>query len=516
MSRIQFFRANGELLAYHPLARGFTEALADVHLRDALQARLDAGRNIGQVAYCTYLGPEFGPEGLTFDAPMLVRARQDVLRRRGGSPSVAAMLYGSDGQLPIAVPQVLVEGTVEREYGGFHVLHHNTHQVAQDAWVLALLQLVEAGAPAADFRRLMQVSWMEWRVSPTEGPTGDYGQEATERMLRMAWCLDTVRQYLDGDIDAHDDEAEDLEFGTGPVVTWLRDPYGPSDAADDAGDVAEPAITERTFGLEIEFTPNGYSQEHYGRAVREALAPFPDAAPVEVTGYRHSDGGVWDLKPDSSCGFELASPALTWAEWPQMDAVLRSLYKAGARIDVRCGFHVHHEAADLRATGLRRLLLLWMAYEKVLMASVRDSRKGNRYCDTFTNAMGGDFERFKAQLSPLSNMRQVIADLGRYRALNATGWWNHGRIEVRLHHGTLHPGAIKFWTLMTQQMIEFAKTTRSYQAMEEAFGAEFATQVDQFKMSLTATRRHPEVAELPLALDRAIRRRSPVLVGAGV
>lgn len=299
-------------------------------------------------------------------------------------------------------------------------------------------------------------------------------------------------------------ETLDRFYGSDAVVTNDEDPM---DAVFDEG--IEPVTpSDRTFGLEFEFIPAPHMQQaDYGEAMIRALRGVPGAARVDITGYQHSDGSSWNIKTDSSCGLEVASPALTWSRWPEVTTVLKALTDNGAIVNYRCGVHVHHEARDLHATGLRRLLLLWMAYEQVLLAAVRGGRGENRYCESFTRTFDGNFDDFKRRLTPLSNVRTAVNSIGRYKALNATQWWNTGRVEVRLHHGTLLPGTIKFWTMLTQQMIEFAKITRSYTDMEAAFRSEFDQQLTNFKQAMTTVRRHPEACQLPKVLDSVIQQR---------
>lgn len=434
----------------------------------------------GLVEYTNPLNGELVPLPL----PTLVAGRQASLTRM---PHAVLQLrfHDDEDEMVWISPPVRVAGVVT-DYG--ELADAGIRAAVMDALVL------HAGSlPVSVLRAVLQARYVRLH-RPESGedlPCCELDNAHTLfDVTRSSILGEFLRQVVQGDLDTHMDESEDLP--------WLVD--------------TEMPTSQRRFGLEFEWLPNGYGLEHYGAAVTAALTSFGESGRVLVTGYAHSDGQTWHVKTDSSCGFELATPALTWRDWPKVEAVLRALYAAGGRIDDRCGFHVHHEARDLRAPGLRRLLLLWMAYEPVLLSSVKAERRGNRYCRMFRDSVGS-WDDFKRQVTPLHNMERLVRELGRYQALNATGWWQHGRVEVRLHHGTLHPMACRFWVLLTQQMIEFAKVTRSYNELESAFSQQFDAQVQNFKQAVVFHSGNKEVLQLPAAIDTAIqRRREPVEV----
>lgn len=433
----------------------------------------DAGINYPtrDISYAMY-GEEFLP------VTMVVEARQRLASTR--APRLTVRFY-TMSSAELEVEDVPVLGTITRH----EELNGNLLQLLQDAWV-KLIQRLSTVDSVRLLANTVSATWSYDDPNALYPIQRDFPSSCITQLQRQPWYMTMLRERLgDEDIDPNEDELEDL-----PMLgcTAVNNP--------------------RTFGLEFEFLPNGYSQEHYGEAIREALRPFGKAGQVVVRGYAHSDGALWDLKTDSSCGYELATPALTWDNWPEVEAVLLALQAAGARIDRRCGLHVHHMANDLRATGLRRLILLWAAYERVLLAVVKPERSSNHYCRTVEEQYGS-WQGLKEAMTPIGNLDAVVQDMGRYRALNATGWWQHGRIEIRLHHGTLLPGAVRFWTLLTQQMVEFAKYTRSYTEMEGAFRNEFKLQLEQFKGALLArNHQHSDVLKLATVMEEAIRRRN--------
>ena len=80
----------------------------------------------------------------------------------------------------------------------------------------------------------------------------------------------------------------------------------------------------------------------------------------------HSDGRTWDIKTDSSCGYEVATPAISLDESGNNDVLRRvceELRVLGPLVNNSCGYHLHIACQDYTWDDLRRLLILWTRYE---------------------------------------------------------------------------------------------------------------------------------------------------------
>lgn len=232
--------------------------------------------------------------------------------------------------------------------------------------------------------------------------------------------------------------------------------------------VPDFASNDRRFGLEFEFPVPRTNSDPYNWVGKNLRAVVDN---VEVTDYQHSDGSYWNLKPDSSCGMELASPALTWEDWDDVEAVLMALNAMNIRVNVNCGLHVHHDLSDLTVVQLRRLVVLWVTFEEILFNLVDETRKHNRYCIPYKNSL--QHQTWKTLVDPMRDVVELqdflVNMIGRYRSLNCSGWWQHGRVEMRLHEGTLDPNVTKFWVFLTQRMVDIAQNYLDYKALETAY-----------------------------------------------
>ena len=219
-------------------------------------------------------------------------------------------------------------------------------------------------------------------------------------------------------------------------------------------------LSDRAYGIEIEFRGNGKSMSQYCAAMRAALRPFygsySSMPTLQTDEYGHSDGSTWDMKPDGSAEYEIASPRLTASDWPKVEAVLLAIVKAGGTVDKSCGLHVHHEALDLELKHIRNLIRMWAAFDGVIHEALPPSRRDNEYCHR--SFASEDYE--PGYFADADNIRSRILNQGRYESLNLTIWWRSGRLEFRSHAGTLDASKVFDWLRLTQRFVETARYGR--------------------------------------------------------
>lgn len=242
------------------------------------------------------------------------------------------------------------------------------------------------------------------------------------------------------------------------------------------------ALPTSTFGIEFELSESfedydcgcdyldcdcyenrsDTSLRAYRSIVRTALQSDPQFANVPTSIQGNSQNGrSWVIKEDCSCGVEITTPALTWENWPQVELVTKALRQNNSRITESCGLHVHHEVKANEAQ-MRQLFILWAAYEPMFMAMVRNCRANNHYCMPVLREERQITEHLEkvqflvGRMDKADSFQHFIYGRDRYYALNLVNWWNTGRIEIRLHHGTLRTNDIKWWTLFTQLFIQYA------------------------------------------------------------
>lgn len=233
--------------------------------------------------------------------------------------------------------------------------------------------------------------------------------------------------------------------------------------------------TRRLFGIELEMreqTRDGstLTADMIQDAVRDVVG---SRRMSDNTNYRHSTGRTWDVKSDSSCGWEVASPAFRMndeADAEEVRRVVDAVKALNPLVDRLCGFHVHLDCSDYQWVDLQGLVRLWTRYEPFFFEVVPQNRHGNRFARRLVR------ERWDQAIQPTDDategaVRAATATiesvftshlrrLDRYTALNTSGWWMHKRVEVRLHQGTMVWEKVRYWTMLMAALVQRVKETQ--------------------------------------------------------
>lgn len=235
---------------------------------------------------------------------------------------------------------------------------------------------------------------------------------------------------------------------------------------------------ERTFGVELEVV----------HCQPDDVAYWLNEAGVTCRneGYNHSVRNFWKATTDGSLsergddrsGTELVSPPLMGDEGlRQIREVCRVLRANNVRVNRTCGFHVHHDARDLSLNGWRLLSKLYAKYEPLLDGLMPPSRREsqNQYCFSLLSrfqdygwGQGDEHNTYEAKLArcfatldaaeTVEAVASAISGRNRYCKLNWEPFWRQGTVEFRQHAGTFNAEKVIAWVVLTQAMLEKAKT----------------------------------------------------------
>lgn len=224
----------------------------------------------------------------------------------------------------------------------------------------------------------------------------------------------------------------------------------------------------RTVGIEMEMnTTTTAGATLSEQAIREAIAPVVGRRLGTGRGYFHSNGRTWDVKSDGSCGWEVASPALTLddeGDNAELRGVCDALTNVRPMVNRQCGLHVHVDCRDFNWDDMRRLIALWARYEPFFFSLCPPSRRRNQYCapvrrTEWAGQDSGNWSEMNAAInaSTETEFARHARTSGRYTALNTSGWWTNGRVEFRLHSGTVNYVKIRNWTKLLCAIVARAK-----------------------------------------------------------
>lgn len=205
-------------------------------------------------------------------------------------------------------------------------------------------------------------------------------------------------------------------------------------------------FTNRKFGVEIEFLDT-VSRQAVELAVRnKGISCFSE-------GYNHDDNeNYWKIVHDSSCGLELVSPILSGvAGLHQIEVVCEALNEVGAKVNKKCGLHVHVDARGLGSKDIAKVFIGYARYEPLFDALMPASRRQNmnQYCQSIKRAVehANDF----GDDAQWSYDRYIST---RYAKVNLESLIRHGSIEFRQHSGTTDAEKITNWIVLMVGFVE--------------------------------------------------------------
>lgn len=224
-------------------------------------------------------------------------------------------------------------------------------------------------------------------------------------------------------------------------------------------------IKDQAFGLELEFS--GMSREKAARTIAQVINGNSHASykgtvyqKWEVT--RNSDGRKWIVERDASVDHiaggepcEFVTPICHYEDIELIQECVRALRKAGAKVNVSCGIHIHVDGSNHTAKSLKNLAFTFKAKQDLLYKALKtQQRRLNSYCQPLNDQLINNIKKVKkldsqtlrdawyGTYAPYGDRGRHYND-SRYHALNLHSIWYRGTVEFRLFEATLHAGEIR-------------------------------------------------------------------------
>lgn len=217
--------------------------------------------------------------------------------------------------------------------------------------------------------------------------------------------------------------------------------------------VTEPT-TETTFGVEIEIL---VPEAHSTRSIAQYLRDNGIKADYTHNPLDKVESGSWKVTTDSSCGYEIVSPVLLGEKGLREVEKVVKLLKVIAKVNTKCGLHVHIGAQNLTAWDVRNILLRYQNAEKTI-DSIMPKHRQKSNCP---HAMSLWVTHYYYSLTKLPKDKVTLKALialqhDRYSKLNLHSLALHGTIEYRQHSGTLSAKRVTNWI---QFCLNFTEST---------------------------------------------------------
>ena len=190
----------------------------------------------------------------------------------------------------------------------------------------------------------------------------------------------------------------------------------------------------------------------------------------------------WKAKQDGSlrnCGteFVLSKPS-------GGTALVRSIRAAGeffkgydhTNMTWRCSTHIHMDVRTMEVKALKKLLLLYIVYEKVLFNVESPNRMYNHFCQAYFNSVA--FLRRLRSIWDCSDgrfMYNLKRYSSKYSALNLATIFKFGSVELRIHNamnkaddlidavnhlGILYEFAVEYADMSDRDFLQLVKDTQ--------------------------------------------------------
>jgi hypothetical protein len=209
-----------------------------------------------------------------------------------------------------------------------------------------------------------------------------------------------------------------------------------------------------------------------GRA-SEYLAGLVIGSGIKTTGsfenWRRTprDNNYWDLKTDSSCGYEIATPPWTG------EAAERELRKGLAPLvelermhpgwkvqDDRCGLHCTIDVGDQGLRGIKRILLLAARHQSALLGTQPRYRWNNINCRKFGEAWLGTvgspgFKRRVTYLQTMDGLREIVPE--KYFLVNTKKFQDgEGLLEFRFGGASVQWERVAAYGVLVECLVQAA------------------------------------------------------------
>ncbi|MCA1948441.1 MAG: amidoligase family protein [Armatimonadetes bacterium] len=217
---------------------------------------------------------------------------------------------------------------------------------------------------------------------------------------------------------------------------------------------------ELRFGIEIETV--GRTREVVANAIHSAVGGTVRYVgggtydPWEVT---DPAGRIWKVMGDASLvnapphlRAEVVSPVLEYQDLERLQEVVRAVRARGAKVDDKCGIHVHVDASRFDGKKLGILAKIVYKQEPLILSALGVAQERlQRYTRPIPPSLIAKIERerpqTKEQLNRIwygyHNTAPMHYDSTRYHGVNLHNVWYRGTIEFHWFEATLHAGKVK-------------------------------------------------------------------------
>jgi hypothetical protein len=251
-------------------------------------------------------------------------------------------------------------------------------------------------------------------------------------------------------------------------------------------------LNEIHYGIEIETVKR--TRERVARAIQSVVGGEVRhiGRPVSFDPWEVVDdqGRTWKVVSDGSLinvpghlRAEVVSPVLAYEDIPILQEVIRAVRRCGAKVDRRCGIHIHVDATPFDGRTLANLAKIIYKQEALILTAlgVNENRQNNYskpVSDEFIRKIERRRPKTKDQLNRIwygyHNRRPQHFDSTRYYGVNLHNVWYRGTVEFRWFEGTLHAGKVRAYVQLVLAVAAKALNGRAASSQKRSFDPQSA------------------------------------------
>lgn len=226
---------------------------------------------------------------------------------------------------------------------------------------------------------------------------------------------------------------------------------------------------KRAYGVELEICTTGVTK----KGISSAIQKVDSLHDVRIySGWTvNTDNEEWYVKDDSSCGFEISSyKSKGVKDLVNISKVSEAVSKIGAKVDEKCGYHIHVEVEDFSYEQVSNLVATWMKVEHVIANVLPEHRVNNKYCkflneyhkkfkDSDIRSLGASvfWDKIKPNVyGNFHSQRRVSLNIWNYAGYES-GVTDRLTVEFRFPEGTLNSEDVKNWIRLLVNFVEITK-----------------------------------------------------------
>ncbi|HEB77227.1 MAG TPA: hypothetical protein ENI90_01695, partial [Methylothermaceae bacterium] len=162
---------------------------------------------------------------------------------------------------------------------------------------------------------------------------------------------------------------------------------------------------------------------------------------------------------------------------------IRAVRRCGAKVDRRCGIHIHVDATPFDGRTLANLAKIIYKQEALILTAlgVNENRQNNYskpVSDEFVRKIERRRPKTKDQLNRIwygyHNRRPQHFDSTRYYGVNLHNVWYRGTVEFRWFEGTLHAGKVRAYIQLVLAVAAKALNGRAASSRKRSFDPQSA------------------------------------------